>query len=70
MCGEMASDPRYTRLLLGMGLNYFSVQPNALLEIKHIINNSKVNSLRAKVRGVFQLHNAHEIEQRVMSLNT
>ena len=31
MCGEMASDPRYTRLLLGMGLEYFSVQANVLL---------------------------------------
>ena len=37
MCGEMASDTSYTRLLLGMGLKYFSVQANALLEIKHII---------------------------------
>lgn len=43
MCGEMAGDRRYTRLLLGLGLTEFSVHPAALLEIKHIINNSSVS---------------------------
>ena len=37
LCGEMAGDARYTRLLLGMGLEEFSVHPNALLEIKQAI---------------------------------
>jgi len=42
MCGEMAGDPRYTRLLLGMGLREFSVHPNALLEIKQVVNESEI----------------------------
>lgn len=37
MCGEMASDPKYTILLLGMGLDQFSVNADALLKIKKII---------------------------------
>ncbi len=69
LCGEMASDPKYTRLLLGMGLTYFSVQPNALLEIKHIINHSKLNSLRPRVRKILQLYSAAEIEAQVRKLN-
>ena len=32
MCGEMAGDPRYTRLLLGMGLQEFSAHPSNLLD--------------------------------------
>ena len=40
MCGEMAGDIRYTRLLLGLGLKEFSVHPAALLEIKHIVRNT------------------------------
>jgi len=40
MCGEMAGNARYTRLLLGIGLREFSVPPNALLEIKQVINDS------------------------------
>jgi phosphotransferase system enzyme I (PtsI) len=45
MCGEMAGNPRYTRLLLGMGLVEFSVPPNSLLEVKQVINSSDVRVL-------------------------
>ncbi len=69
MCGEMASDPSYTRLLLGMGLDYFSIQANALLEIKHIINNSKLSSLRPRVRKILEATDITEIEARVNQLN-
>ncbi len=34
MCGEMAGEPRFTRLLLGLGLRLFSMEPNTLLEVK------------------------------------
>ncbi|MFC1348906.1 MAG: phosphoenolpyruvate--protein phosphotransferase, partial [gamma proteobacterium symbiont of Phacoides pectinatus] len=37
MCGEMAGDPRYIPLPLGMGLREFSMQPNSLLEAKEIL---------------------------------
>lgn len=47
MCGEMAGDRRYTRLLLGLGLTEFSVHPAALLEIKHLINTSKFEHCQA-----------------------
>ncbi len=46
MCGEMAGDARYTRLLLGMGLKEFSVPPNSLLEVKQIVLNSHIGRLR------------------------
>ena len=69
MCGEMASDPKYTRLLLGMGLNYFSVQANAILEIKDIINNSNLGKLRTKVRKILNCHDLNEIESLVDKLN-
>jgi phosphoenolpyruvate-protein phosphotransferase (PTS system enzyme I) len=37
MCGEMAGDPMYTMLLLGMGLRTFSATPPAIPEVKKII---------------------------------
>ncbi|MCP4043937.1 MAG: phosphoenolpyruvate--protein phosphotransferase [Gammaproteobacteria bacterium] len=40
MCGEMAGNSHYTRMLLGMGLTEFSVSPQSLLEVKQIINSS------------------------------
>ena len=52
MCGEMAGDRRFTRLLLAMGLREFSVQPNELPEIKSIIMGSDVPSLQRKYRRI------------------
>lgn len=68
MCGEMASDPLYTRLLLGMGLEYFSVQANALLEIKNIIINSHFKNLQAEAQTILQLYDSSEIKKRVQQL--
>ena len=46
MCGEMAGDAHYTKLLLGLGLREFSVHPNALLEVKQIIGETRVAPAR------------------------
>jgi len=69
LCGEMASDVQYTRLLLGMGLKYFSVQANSLLEIKHIINNSSISELAPRVRKILGLPDADQIERQLIQLN-
>ncbi len=55
MCGEMAGDARYTRLLLGMGLKEFSVHPNALLEIKQVITESRVGESRKFTQRVMRV---------------
>ncbi len=46
MCGEMAGDARYTKLLLGLGLKEFSVHPNALLEVKQAITSSHIGNTK------------------------
>lgn len=46
LCGDMASDPNFVRVLLGLGLTDFSMPPNSLLEVKH----SLINSRRVRVR--------------------
>jgi phosphotransferase system enzyme I (PtsI) len=68
MCGEMASDTQYTRLLLGMGLEYFSVQANALLEVKHIIIHSTLTNLQEEVEGILLAYDSGEIKSRVQQL--
>ncbi len=55
MCGEMAGDPRYTRLLLGMGLRHFSSQPATVLEIKAIINSSRLDRLETPVKKILSI---------------
>ncbi|MBE9560110.1 MAG: phosphoenolpyruvate--protein phosphotransferase [Proteobacteria bacterium] len=68
MCGEMASDTLYTRLLLGMGLEYFSVQANSLLEVKHIIVHSTLTTLQPEVEAIMHIHDEEEVKSRVQQL--
>lgn len=45
MCGEMAGDPVFTRLLLGLGLRHFSMEPSQLLEIRRQVRHSRLAEL-------------------------
>lgn len=54
MCGEMAGDARYTRLLLGLGLREFSVHPNSLLEIKQVVNLSHISPLKRMTHRIMR----------------
>ncbi len=69
MCGEMAGDTRYTRLLLGMGLTDFSVPPTRLLEVKSVINNTRIEALAPLVRKLLSSDNDEEIEGLLEELN-
>jgi len=70
MCGEMAGDPRYTRLLLGMGLTEFSMHHTSLQEVKSVINASNIASLRPLVSELLTGTKAGQIPARVESLNS
>lgn len=48
ICGEIAADPRYTRLLLALGLEEFSLHPGNLLEVRQIICDSDLGELRSQ----------------------
>ncbi len=54
MCGEMAGDPRYSRLLLGMGLTQFSMHPANLLEVKRVINASHAGELKVIAQRILR----------------
>jgi len=69
MCGEMAGDPRYIRLLLGLGLTQFSMHPSALLEIKKIVRESSLAELRELTERVMQAHDTRELHQLVEDMN-
>ena len=69
MCGEMAGDPRYTRLLLGMGLQEFSAHPSNLLEIKQIINRSKISDLEKPTKKILSTTVPDKIGPLVDALN-
>ncbi len=51
VCGEMAGDVAFTRLLLGLGLTQFSMHSQQLLEVKREVLQAHSNALRAKLAG-------------------
>ncbi len=69
MCGEMAGDGRYTKLLLGMGLREFSVHPNALLEVKQLIGETRIAPARKLTRRILRSTRATTRDALVDELN-
>jgi phosphotransferase system enzyme I (PtsI) len=69
MCGEMAGDARYTRLLLGLGLKEFSVHPSALLEIKQVINASHIGEMRRLAARLMRVVKTETRERLIAQMN-
>ncbi|MHB1951630.1 MAG: phosphoenolpyruvate--protein phosphotransferase [Acidiferrobacteraceae bacterium] len=69
MCGEMAGDVRYTRLLLGLGLTEFSMHPSAVLEIKQIICSSSVADLSLFASEVMRAGRMETLHALIDDLN-
>jgi phosphotransferase system enzyme I (PtsI) len=73
MCGEMAGDPRYVRLLLGMGLREMSMHPSALLETRELIRRSSLSELQMLTEEFFLLlpdyEDTDELFRQVFSYN-
>jgi phosphotransferase system enzyme I (PtsI) len=62
LCGEMAGDPRATLLLLGLGLQEFSVAPANLLLIRKIINSVDFAYARSVAEKAMQLGTISDVE--------
>jgi len=69
MCGEMAGDPRYTRLLLGLGLKEFSMHPATLLQVKQNVRASDLKSLARFARRVLKTPDTHAVHALVDEAN-
>ena len=70
MCGEMAGEPIYTRLLLGMGLREFSMHHTALQEVKRVINSSSIDTLAPQVHALLHTSDPGQIPGLVENLNS
>jgi phosphotransferase system enzyme I (PtsI) len=70
MCGEMAGDPHYTRLLMGLGLREFSMHPSGLLEVKRIVRESELESLRRAADDIMQARDTATLHALVEELNS
>ena len=62
VCGEMAGDPIYVPVLLGLGVQVFSVSPATLLEIKKMIRSVTMDQAREVCDRVFQFDSDREVD--------
>lgn len=70
MCGELASDPKATLLLLGMGLTEFSMSAAAIPEIKNIIVSSNLTAATQLYKHVMELDNSTLITAYLQEANS
>jgi len=62
VCGEMAGDPLSVPILIGLGIDEFSVSPNMIPEVKRIIRSVTFDECRALLRRVARYRTTQEIE--------
>ena len=62
ICGEMAAEPIYAVVLLGLGLDEFSMNPLSIPKVKKVLRMSKFEEARPLVEQLFQFSTASESE--------
>jgi len=62
MCGEMAGDKRIIPILLGLGLDEFSMSPISILPARKLIKSLKYEEMKQFANKVMSLDSAKEIE--------
>ncbi len=68
VCGEMAGDPKLTRLLIGMGLREFSMHPTQLLEVKQQVMMSDAAQLAVRVAKLLKSDEPDKISEQLDKL--
>lgn len=68
MCGEMAGDARYTKLLLGMGLKVFSMDPTSIPEVKRKVREANFKTLPSKIDKILACGDSNAIRDMVVAL--
>jgi len=69
LCGEMAGNVQYTRLLLGLGLKQFSMDANYLLAVKEAVLNIDSRKLKSMVNKILGSENPSEARDQLAALN-
>ncbi len=67
LCGEMAAEPAYVLVLLGLGLEEFSMTPAAIPKVKKMLRMVRAVEVREMVERLFQYPTAKEIKRSVRS---
>lgn len=63
LCGEMAAEPAMAFILLGLGLQNFSMSPLSILQIKNLIRNVSFKDAQKLAKDVLELSTGQEVEE-------
>ncbi len=69
VCGEMAGDPKLTRLLIGLGLRRFSMQPASLLSVKQQVLKTHIGNNVNVTQKILKASDADKMEGFLSRLN-
>ncbi|MCD4830893.1 MAG: phosphoenolpyruvate--protein phosphotransferase [Anaerohalosphaeraceae bacterium] len=61
LCGEMASEPEYVMMLLGLGFRTFSLATPMIPEIKKLVRSVTIESCNALARKVLGMNSEREV---------
>lgn len=66
MCGEMAGDPRFAPILIGLGLNTFSMSPSSLLRVKKALGELDPEKAKSLAQKTLEFPTSSEIKDCLM----
>jgi phosphotransferase system enzyme I (PtsI) len=69
MCGEMAGDPKLTRLLLGLGLRQFSMFSSQIPAFKQRVKQSDISEITPLVKRILRHDEPSKIQELIDRLN-
>ena len=70
MCGEAAGDPKLIPVLVGMGLDEFSMNAPSILRARYIVRNLNKEDMQKIARNTLDMENALEVEEYLSCLFT
>lgn len=62
VCGEMAGEPKYTMVLLGLGYRKFSMAPTYMYQVKRVIRSVSLKECEELVEKLLSMEKASEID--------
>lgn len=68
LCGEMAADPRYTWVIVGLGIHELSMHPSAIPVVKNIVRQSTLAEMEALAAEALAARSGAEAERRVLEV--
>ncbi len=69
VCGEMAGEPKLTKLLIGMGVEQLSMHPSHILSVKEQVLNSSIKNIKTSVLRLLNLNEVDKIETLLKKIN-